>query len=224
MRSININKLRQCGEDDTIKVIKLKYYEPILSGIGCDIEDEKSKIKFVQRIEKIIRTSPEYKELIKFLKDYMEMKYCSFFNKVNKDIKGVSIEIHHTPFTLFDLVYIMINKYIENGYELNPFYLANDVMKMHYEGKVGLYPVSDTVHELVHDGEIYIPIKFVAANLLEFYEEYKNYMEEDQKLILAKHIELSDMAENVPDILKKKFIYLDIEDESVDNSLSLPNI
>ena len=44
-----------------------------------NIISEKDKVKTVKTCERMIRSSLEYKDYIKFLKDYIDMTKCSFY-------------------------------------------------------------------------------------------------------------------------------------------------
>lgn len=213
MRIPNISNIRQTDEDFDreydLKHIEY-YYEPTKTGF--DISDEKSKTKFVDYIEKIVRSSFEYRSLITFLRDHIDMNKCSYFNKVNNRLRGITIEIHHEPFSLYDIAYIVIEKFIDEDIPLEPAMIAEEVMLLHYHGLVGLIPLSKTVHELVHDNQIFIPITHVYGNISEFYNLYSKYITDHQKETLMRSIKLSEeIACTPPNVLKKKFTYLDID-------------
>jgi hypothetical protein len=82
----------------------------------CDIEcyyleDEKEYEHFVRDIESQVRRSFEYKEMIKYLRDNMAMNKCAFLKDVsNSESFDIKIEIHHYPFSLRDIVEIVIRK------------------------------------------------------------------------------------------------------------------
>lgn len=180
--------------------------------LGIDLSDEKSKIKFVERVEEICRQSYEYKELIKFLRDTVDMNRCAFFSNVTNKIKGVKIEIHHEPFSLYDICYIVLEKWLKLGYPIEEYNIANEVMYAHYKANIGLIPLSKTVHQLVHASEIFIPITYVFGNIDYFCKEYLPYMTTNQKEIICRSINIAkDLEKMKPKILKKKFIYLDID-------------
>ncbi len=69
-----------------------------------DLEDDKEIKKYYKTIEKEVRNSFEYKEMINYLRDNFGMDQCSFIKVSNKDNYNIKIEIHHYPFTLYDIV------------------------------------------------------------------------------------------------------------------------
>ena len=175
-------------------------------------ESESAYDKQIKKIEKIIRSSYEYREYINYLKDEIDMNECSFFKNLKRD--DIRIEIHHAPFTLYDITSIVFFYLQSNKLEATPFDVAEMVMKLHYEGLVGLIPLSLTVHELVHTGDVFIPIDLVHGNIKEFVKKYKEYMSEDQKNLLLKNIEETNKLNNEkynPSILERKYTYIEVD-------------
>lgn len=208
----NMNKVQVRDINEPIYQTKRisSFIEP--DRLGFDLSEEKSKNAFVKYIEKIVRGSFEYKELIKFLREQIDMNYCSYFKNVNNKINGITIEIHHEPFTLYDITYIIMEMYLKEGYPLKPSNIAEEVMALHFYGMVGLLPLSKTVHELVHVDEIIVPITYVFGDVERFYRKYWQYMTTQQKEILAKSIKIADKLETLsPKVLQKKFTYLDVD-------------
>lgn len=208
----NMNKVKKLDINEPIYQTKRisNFIDP--DRLGYDLSDEKSKINFVKYIEKIIRGSFEYKKMIEFLRDKIDMNHCAFFKDVNNKINGITIEIHHEPFSLYDVTYIVLQMYMDEGYPLKPSNIAEEVMLLHFFGMIGLIPLSKTVHELVHDSQIFIPITHVFGNVEKFYRQYFKYMSPQQKEILAKSIKISkQLEESVPNVLTKKFTYLDVD-------------
>lgn len=135
--------------------------------------------KFNTQVEKIIRKSAEYRRYIGILKQEMNLTNCKFLKIVDiSESRNASIEMHHYPLTLFDIVQCYRDKIKDDEGELESYHtfrIANDVMKMHYEGKVGLVPLSNTAHELAHNGDIFIPLnnKYVFGDYNSLIESVK---------------------------------------------------
>lgn len=213
MRIPNMSKVRKNDFDDRDYEIKrIKYYTKA-DGIYYDLSDEKTKTAYIHYIEKIVRSSIEYSDFMKFLKENLKLNRCTYFKNVSKDeIKNISIEIHHSPFTLFDLCLITLLKHMDECRPINVFSIAEEVLYKHYCGDIGLVPLSKTVHELVHANQIFIPINSVYGDVGKYYLEHREYMTELQKETLLKIINATEELEKaVPHILKKKFIYLDVD-------------
>jgi hypothetical protein len=175
--------------------------------------NDKDKIKLIKTVERVVRSSQEYKHYIQYLKDEIDMTMCSFFNNVsNKDRQKISIEIHHEPFTLFDISQTVLEKFIANNEIINPILIAEEVMKIHYQGRVGLIPLSVTVHKLVHNGKLFIPLQNVYGDFIKFLEDYDQYISNDLKDILEAKLKMSkELQINDMTLLEKKYIYLDVK-------------
>ena len=207
MRIPKISNYSSINDKETIAIPETEFDKP-----SYIIYNEKTRTKFIKTVEKIIRSSLEYREFIAYLRTELGMNFCMFFNNVSReDIKNVGIEIHHIPFSLFDIVNIVLRKYETEELQIDPLVIADEVMKLHYKGMVGLVPLSITVHELYHRGDLFIPLQYVDKGFILFYQEYKDYMKEYEEM-LKRLITLSkDFELKSNNILKKHLIYLDPE-------------
>lgn len=212
MRLPRITKYDSSIEKETISLKQIEY-----GGKYYDLDNDKDRFKFISTVERICRSSMEYKQLIEFLKVNMNMNFCSFFHNVSRSMNGTSkvrIEIHHEPFTLYDIVAIILNDRIENEKYISIFDIADEVMEVHYKGYVGLVPLSETVHELVHNGKIFIPLQFIDEGFNQFYRKYKKTIDNMDGLcdLLQAKVRLSQEYTKNPDefisILKKRYIYV----------------
>lgn len=203
--------IKKYNNNQDIELMQLTGIQPVEK--TYIVLNDKDKLMLTKAVETIVRRSLEYKQYIQFLKEEIDMTQCAFFKNVtNKNGAAVSIEIHHEPFTLFDITNIVIEKYIESGYDLNPLLIAEEVMSLHYKNMVGLIPLSVTVHKLVHNGNLFIPLQNVYGNYIQFLEEYGEYVSDSIKAMLETKLRLSKDIEN-PDtsILEKKYVYLEVE-------------
>ena len=142
------------------------------------LNTDKDRVKYIKRVEGVIRTSLEYKEYIRYLKEFIGLDSCVFFQNVTSNsTKGnrskVHIEIHHEPLTLYDITNTVYQKYKDTGEPINDLVIAEEVMKLHYENKVGLVPVSKTAHEMVHNSsKLFVPLTMCYGEYSKFFEEY----------------------------------------------------
>ena len=160
-----------------------------------DLEDDKELKKYFKTIEREVRASYEYRTMIRYLKDNMNMAQCSFIKVSNEDNYNIKIEIHHYPFTLYDIVEIVYKKRCYYREPLNLMMVAKEIMMLHYKLLVGLIPLSTTVHQLVHDGKLFIPIQNVLGRYQLFIDFYKPFCSEEQ-LDTIHRIELYSYNEN----------------------------
>lgn len=145
-----------------------------------DLENDKDIKKYYYTIEKEIRQSFEYREMIQYIKDNYDMNRCSFIKVSGNDEVDVKIEVHHYPFTLYDLVTIVYRKRVFYGEPLEVQLVAKEVTMLHYRLLIGLIPLSKTAHQLTHDGKLFIPVQNVLGNYAEFIRLYKPFCDIEQ--------------------------------------------
>ena len=169
--------------------------------------------KYIKTIEQVVRKSAPYKEYIQFLKENMDMTKCTILRNVRSTAgKRYRIEIHHEPFTLFDIVETVINRRLELGEPITVLPVADEVMGLHYDGKVGLVPLTVTMHELVHSGRIFIPLQYIYQDYAGFYKEYEHSLNQNTTDKLEAKVNLSMHTEDiVSDALDIEFVYTEVQ-------------
>jgi hypothetical protein len=181
--------------------------------IDYDLLDEKDHKKYMSDIEKVVRNSFEYREFVKYLRENMDMNKCSFFENVNNiDTFKIKIHLHHHPLTLYDICQIVINKrsfYLES---LEIELVAKEVMFLHYNLMIGLIPLSETVHELVHNKYLFIPSDKALGRYKEFIEMYKDFMTAENLDTLERIDEFTSLYnENENNyLLDRNYCYVDL--------------
>lgn len=145
-----------------------------------DFDDDKELKKYYKTIESEIRKSFEYRDMVQYLKDNYGMDQCSFIKVSNKDNFNIKIEIHHYPFTLYDIVLIIYRKRIYYQESLDVQMVAKEVTLLHYKLLIGLIPLSKTVHQLVHAGKLFIPVHNILGRYKLFIDQYKAFCEPEQ--------------------------------------------
>lgn len=218
---MRIPKIENYKNENIIDIVEIKEVPEVKRQIL--LMNDKDKIKFIKRVERVVRSSQEYKDYIQYLRNEIDMTSCSFFHNINnKESRKISIEIHHEPFSLFDITQIVVEKWIHNDIPLNPLLIAEEVLKLHYQGKVGLIPLSVTVHELLHDGKIFIPLQNVYGDFISFLEEYDQYITQDLKSMLECKLRMSKEINTLDlSILEKKYVYLQIDGMSFPQPISV---
>lgn len=200
--------------ENAIKYVNIGKQAPMTYYVN--LSTDKDKFKFINRLEKMVRHSLEYKDYINYLKENVELNKCIFFQKVTNfggKKRKVSIEMHHEPFTLYDIVLVVLNKDIESGKEINDLDIADEVMRLHYEDKVGLVPLSKTAHQIIHNSrKLMIPLTMVYGNYAQFIEEYSDFIPEDMYTKLEKKVSATkNLTEKDFEAITKEFKYLQIE-------------
>lgn len=145
-----------------------------------DLFNEKDFKKYIDDIERLVRSSREYREFVQYLRKYMDMNSSVFLKNVNNiETAKIKIELHHTPFTLYDIVLTVFNKRSRTRESLDVTMVAKEVAYIHYFLYVGLIPLSKTEHKLVHNQALFVPINLVLGKYDEFIEMYKQDIPED---------------------------------------------
>lgn len=202
--------------NNTSSVYELNYI-PDIEGDIYNLNDTRDFSRYIKDIEKEVRGSFEYRKMISYFREHMDMNRCAFLDNTTYDSREnkISIEIHHYPLTLYDICIVVYNKrsYYNESLELNM--VAKEVMQRHYELIVGLVPLSKTVHELAHNGDIFIPLNIVLGNWIRFIDIYKDFMSPEQLDTLDKIIEYNDNynKQNNEEILRQNIITISSNNE-----------
>ena len=147
-----------------------------------DLANPKDFGRYIKDIKAEVRGSFEYREMVKYLREYGAMDRSGLNPNIsNSDGGKVKIEIHHTPFVLEDIVRIVYEKRHFYNEDTSVQMVAKEVMECHYKCLVGLYPVTATEHELVHGGYIFIKPSDVFGDYRRFMEEYSQFIEPEDK-------------------------------------------
>ena len=177
-----------------------------------DLDNPKDFKKYIDSIERICRMSFEYRRFVYFLREFMDMNQCSLYKNVtNLDTFKIKIHLHHEPITLYDMVMAVYNKRVANKEPITENMVAKEVMYQHYMMRVGIIPLAETVHELVHNQYIFIPTTAVFGKYWEFVEIYGDYMDPSTIDTLKKIEEMSKdyKMDETSELLKMNLIYLD---------------
>jgi len=131
--------------------------------------------KIVKKIEMKVRNSFEYKGLFQFIKIYLNVDHCSYYEGYSMQ-NGLTIELHHSPFTLYDITEAVLAKSIHDKGYYETYRIVEEVNMLHYSYKIGLTPLNPTLHKLVHSGVVPIHPAIVLGNWWEFYTEYQAFL------------------------------------------------
>ena len=149
-----------------------------------DLKD-RDLVNYIKSIERSIRGSFEYHRYLGHLINEADLSRCAFLSNVDvQEIKKVHLEFHHHPYTLYDIVLtVFLKRGGEMGLDLpgSSLMVAEEVVRLHYEGRVGLVPLTRTVHQLFHSGELFIPTQMAHGDVASFTAEYWDFVPEQTK-------------------------------------------
>lgn len=177
-----------------------------------DMKYKQVNANLLKYFTNVVRASYEYRVYIQHLKNFLDVDRCAFYEGYS--IKnGFSVELHHSPYTMYDICEAVANKQFKSndGY-VKTFEVCEEVARLHYKFKVGLVPLNPTAHELVHAGELEIHPDIVLGHWEEFYTEYKEFLSEES---LAKYercleLRLEGKSDKVPKILERRQIRIQV--------------
>lgn len=160
--------------------------------------DDKVFDRFVKSVEKLVRSDRSYSNYVGKIKETEDnLAKDVILNSLKSS--DATIEMHHHPFTLYDIVSIVALHNFNNNIPFTSFSLAKEVLAIHYANMVGLAPMSITTHELAHlnvdkTKKRYITLtkKQVFGKYSEFAEMYKDGMTIDTRHKLAEFEEISN--------------------------------
>ena len=179
------------------------------------LETDRDKVKFIKRVESIVRSSMEYRDYVAFLKEHVNMNHCAFFTNIeNSTGSRVRIEIHHEPLTLYDIVQTVLNRHLNDGVPINDLFIADEVMELHYKNMVGLIPLSKSVHQIVHHGtEITIPLTMVYGEYKQFIDDYMDYLDPSVLDKIERKIDETNTinTEKIGKALTPQYVYIEVD-------------
>lgn len=187
-----------------------------------EFRDAKDFTKYIKFLEQTVRSSVEYREYIQYLRNAFEMNRCTIYMNVTNNLtNNIKIEVHHDPLTLYDICLIIFRKRQAAGEPLDEDNVAKEVMWCHYNGMIGLIPLSETVHELVHNGVLFIPTTHVFGNYKLFVEMYRPFFTIEQTDMLN---EIERESQNYDinkfkEILAHKKLYINDGFNTEDNEI-----
>jgi len=177
-----------------------------------NLYDHKQFKKYIDDIERNCRFSFEYNRWVYFLRENMNMNSCSIYQMVsNRETFKIKIHLHHDPLTLFDICMAVYKRRAAAKEDISIDAVCNEVMYQHYMMRVGIIPLSETVHELVHNGFGFIPTYAVFGKYWEFVDLYSEWIDEQTKDTLSM-IEEKSKTYNMDEwkeLLSTSLIYLD---------------
>lgn len=202
-------------------VIQVHIDKPILIPRLPVVTTNKQRVKLITKMEKYSRRSMEYKNLISYLRKYVDMDECTFMSNFKAGKKRGMIEIHHAPYNLFTITDIVAKRQEEEFGYIDELRVVDEVMRLHYMGLIGLVPLSITCHQLVHDDKLTIPLWCVYGRFVEFTEKYYKWIPEEMIVSLEEAVKESVRYQQHPLELQQKngiinvqYVYLDVEGET----------
>lgn len=152
-----------------------------------------SYVNFIKGCERQVRINDRYKKYIWYLKNVVGLKHCQVLSEIEPDEQGkIEIEMHHGPiFTLYDYCEIMLEYFLLKGRKISTFRIADAVLDEHQKNHVQVVMLLATIHEEVHNRNIFINYRQAWGDLNAFIKKYGIAMNDPLKEKLNKYIDRS---------------------------------
>ena len=134
-----------------------------------EFSDEKELKKFVNTCKRLVRSSYEYQEWVKYIKFTKNYSQCQF---TRESIYELTVDIHHHPYSLESLVKVAIETLMSSQQKVSSIDVAKEVLVMHYQDLVGYVLLIKSLHEKFHNGFLKIPIELVNGNWKDLSNKY----------------------------------------------------
>lgn len=166
-------------EEDTLMLYKdMEYFENL-----------KDYIRFVKDCESEVRTSPDYKVFISFVKNKLGINFCQVSSNIYDT--DATIEMHHGPiFTLFDYCSIILNHFLKTGRKIDSVRIADCVLDEHFDLCVQVVMLAVTNHEAAHNRDLFLHVNQGVGNLTQFIDKYAYAFEDIHKFKVWNYINM----------------------------------
>ncbi len=148
---------------------------------------------FVKACCSLVRHSSEYNQYKSQLMFDLGLNRCQILGNVEADEDGqVEVEMHHGPiFTLFDYCAIILEYFILKKWKISTFRVADLVLDEHLKNRIHVVMVSKTIHEEIHNHDIFINYHQAYGNLYEFLRKYGVALSDEYKEQVNRYIDRS---------------------------------
>jgi hypothetical protein len=173
-------------DDDNIEIIGKNQEYSLTMYLDQDV-DERTYGKFIRAVEKAVRSNDDYKLWLEDLRDVDQLSGDAFFQNISSS--DAEIQLHHFPFNLYTVCSVITQKYMEENKKVSTFIIADKVLQEHFSNKIGLVPLTVTMHQLAHLNRLNITRKQIFGNWEQFYKEYTEYFSDFDIEIVRQLIE-----------------------------------
>lgn len=177
--------------------IRSMYRIPLYKDIDY-FSNIESYVNFIKGCEHAVRNNDRYKKYIYYLKNIVGLDHCQVLPDITPDEGGkIEIEMHHGPiFTLYDYCEIMVEYYLLKKWKITTFRIADSILNEHQKNHIQVVMLLSTIHEEVHNRNIFINYKQAFGDLNAFIKKYGIAMSDPLKEKLNKYIDKSLMYDS----------------------------
>lgn len=152
--------------------------------------DDSAYSKFIKEVERTVRSSSDYTKFVGYIKGTLGINFCQVMSNVYES-KNVKIELHHGPlFTLYDVCEVILNWFLSTQQRITTFRVADKVLDEHYNLRVQCIMLSKTMHEGVHNRDIFTNMGQAIGDIDSFIKMYTPYLTDEQKYKIWNYVNL----------------------------------
>jgi len=143
------------------------------------LADDKGRVNFIKECVRDVRNCHEFRRYLKFISENINLQGCSYLRNMGPELANeVKIECHHHPLTLYDICELVLCRVENTGSRLTTMSITNEVVALHFRGLVGLVPLTETLHEMAHDGQLFIDPQTIHGKWDDLIREYAMHFPE----------------------------------------------
>jgi len=150
---------------------------------------EKEQAGFLKNVEKLVRNSLEYKLWVSYVTSTLGYNKCSL---THEKIIECPLDVHHHPFTLYSIVKLVTDSFIEKNIAFNGFDVGTRVMELHYQNKIGYIVLLSNIHSKYHNGYQKLPIEHVHGDYKFLFENFNVEEQERASIYELWNIHIED--------------------------------
>lgn len=140
-------------------------------------EEDKDLDKFVKACARLIRTCPEYKYWVEYIRDTLGYRKCDI---TGENMVKATVDIHHHPYSLFTIVKAVILKNLESGKSVCTADIMIEVLQLHFEMKVPFCLLMTSLHEMFERGHLQIPMELIHGDYNYFLTHLLKYLSDEE--------------------------------------------
>ena len=157
------------------------------------ISEENIKNRYIDSVKATIRNSIEYKNWVK----WFHLKYTPAICAVTDNT--TTLDVHHHPITMEDLVDIALNYIYDNHLTFSSFLIGDIVIRWHYKDMIGACYLCKTYHDRFHKiHDVDIPEDKVEWNI-------DNFMNDPIIKLYLNEYHIGKICNYMPKLVKDRY-------------------
>ena len=201
-------------KDDNIEILGEHQNQTLTMYLDRNV-DSKFFVKFIKSVEKMVRSNDDYKLWLSTIRDEPMLSQDAFLYNVGSNV--AEIQLHHFPFNLFNVVRNVTDQMLYDDKKVSTFIVADKVIQLHFQGMIGLVPLSVTMHEIAHLGKLNFVRTQIFGEWEAYYEAYKDYMDDYEHSVIKKLLSTDCIEMTDEDITMLGYTEHDSSSGSLDN-------